>query len=81
MRTTLDLDVELLRRARERASEQRTTLSAVVERALRETLLRDAPDRIVLPTGRFPVPPGLNLSDNAAVLDYIEANEAIRGPS
>ena len=80
MRTTLDLDDELVRRARERAAEQHTTLAAVVERALAREVA-GAPELIVLPTSSFRVPDGLNLSDNAAVLDYIDASEATHGTS
>ncbi len=38
MKTTLNLDQELLRRAKERAAERGTTLTAVIEDALRAGL-------------------------------------------
>jgi hypothetical protein len=40
MRTTLDVEDAILERARRRAAAERTTLTSVVERALREFLSR-----------------------------------------
>jgi len=40
MRTTLDIEDAILERARRRAASERTTLTSVVERALRQFLSR-----------------------------------------
>ena len=85
MRTTLNIDDDLMIRAKVRAAEQRTTLTAVVEAALRDALQtrRTAPrTRIELPTwdgGGFP--PGLDMSNNAAVRDFMDSlDERPTGP-
>ena len=68
MQTTLSVDDELLRRAKEEASRQGTTLSAIVEAALREKLQRayrpkqDVPFELPVfhvPEGRGGLRPGL----------------------
>ena len=51
MRTTMDIDDELLRAATSRASLDRSTLGAVVEQALREYLPASGPS----PRGRRPI--------------------------
>jgi hypothetical protein len=77
MRTTVRLDEELLREVRRLAAEERMTLTAVLERALREMLARrrqprDRP-RVPLPTfsGRG-LQPGVDLDDSAALLDLMD---------
>jgi hypothetical protein len=73
MRTTIDLDEELLARAKEKAARQKTTLSGLVTEAVQAYLLvpTDAPDarRFVLvtagrPGGTYPSPEAV-----AALLD------------
>jgi len=50
MKTTIDIAEPLLKRARKLAARRNTTLRAVVEQALRETLERESK-----PRGRSPV--------------------------
>ena len=88
MRTTLNLDDELVIRAKVRAAEQRTTLTAVVEAALRAALderpkgprAEMSGSRLPFPTwdgGGFPA--GLDLSSNAATLEFLERLDAVDG--
>ena len=76
MRTTIKIDDGLLAEAKGRAARAGTTLSAVVEDALRSAFARraDAPTRrMELPTfadGRLR--PGVDLDDSAALLEHME---------
>ena len=71
MRTTLDLNDELLRAAKAHAADTRKTLKATVEQALREYLA--GPARTVADAPPIPVfrgqgvQPGVDLTDNAAL--------------
>ena len=71
----MDVDDALLRAAEARASRERTTLTAVVERALRELL--SGPKRGVVAGPPIPVfhgqgvQPGVDLTDNAALEDLM----------
>lgn len=77
MRTTVRLDEHLLAEAKKRAAESGTTLTAVLEQALRESLAR----RSAVPKSR-PVRlktfkgtglrPGVDLDDSAALLDLMD---------
>ena len=83
MRTTIRLDDQLLREAKKRAAERGTTLTAVIEDSLRESLARWKPSRrrrkFRLPTwGRGGVFPGVDLDDSAALLDRMEGIDAPR---
>lgn len=77
MRTTIRIDDELLALAKARAAENRTTLNAVIEDALRASLNRQ-PER-AKPIGRLPTMsgrgprPGVNLNNNAELLDLMES--------
>ncbi len=78
MRTTIRLDDELLAAAKRRASARNTTLTRVIEDALRAELARRRPDgheRVRLPTfgevDEKPMP-AVDLDDTAALLDLIE---------
>jgi len=74
MKTTLNLDAELLRRAKERAAQRGTTLTAVVEDALRTRLDTPAPRqpfRLRLPTVRGVRPPGVDPADRNALHDLM----------
>ena len=81
VRTTIDVDDRLLRVARERATAARTSLSRLVEEALRafltlETASADEPFDLITygrPGGAFPSP-----ADMAAVLDD-EESPTLRG--
>jgi hypothetical protein len=82
MRTTVRLDDHLLADAKRSAAERGTTLTAVIEEALREALARrqrtaDQP-RPALPVSRHSggLQPGVDLDDNAALLDLMEAPDA-----
>lgn len=79
MRTTIRLDDDLLAAAKAEAARQRTSLTAVVEEALRERLARvesaaqAAP--VELPTfAGDGVQPGVDLDDSAALLDLMEGD-------
>jgi hypothetical protein len=83
MRTTLNLNDELLIEAKEVAARNRTTLTAVIEDALRDKL-RGTEDAgqlppLELPVSRMPggVRPGVDLDDTAALLDLVEAEAPI----
>lgn len=80
MRTTLNLDDDLLVGAKELAVRNRTTLTAVIEDALRDKL-RGTDDGEPLPPVELPVSrmaggvrPGVDLDDTAALLDLLEAD-------
>lgn len=71
MRTTVNVDDDLLRRARALAAESGRTLGEIVEDALRVSLLRDGRDDLVaveLPTyGGSGLQPGVDLEDKDAL--------------
>jgi hypothetical protein len=79
MRTTLDLDDHLLKEAKRLAVERGTTLTAVMEDALRIVVRRvEKPKprkRRKLPTTGKPgagFMPGVNLDSNAAMLELMD---------
>jgi len=77
MRTTISLDDHLLREAKIIAASSGKTLSEVIEDSLRESLARrkaTAPRRrINLPTFKGTgLMPGVDLNNNAALLDLME---------
>ena len=77
MRTTLDINDELLRAIRAHAADERKTLKATVEQALREFLAGPARARSDAPPipvfrGRG-VQPGVDLTDNAALEGIMDA--------
>ncbi|MFN0146862.1 MAG: DUF2191 domain-containing protein [Dehalococcoidia bacterium] len=80
MRTTLNIEDDLMIRAKVRAAEERTTLTAIIEEALREKLCPTAAprERIILPTVRLNLPPDLDSSHNSALLDW---EDSISGAS
>lgn len=77
MRTTIRLDEDLLRRAKELAARTDRTLTAVIEDALREVIARvdegdeGGPFRFPTFEGGGPLP-GIDLDDNAGLLDVME---------
>jgi hypothetical protein len=81
MRTTIRLDDHLLREAKRAAAEGGTTLTALIEDALREALARrDAAgrrERVELPTfgSGSRLQPGVDLDDSAALLDLMEQDD------
>ena len=79
MRTTLDINDELLRAVRAHATDERKTLKATVEQALREFLAGPARARSDAPPipvfrGRGGVQPGVDLTDNAALEAIMDAD-------
>jgi hypothetical protein len=78
MRTTIRLDERLLREAKLRAARQGTTLTALIEDALRASLARQhnvgqrEPVRLVTFGGKG-LYPGVDLDDTAALFDLMEA--------
>jgi hypothetical protein len=76
MRTTLALDDRLLRAAKKRAAEAGTTLTGVIEEALRQHLAdRVQPRkrfRLRLLTKRGRLLPGIHLADRDALYERME---------
>lgn len=75
MRTTISIDDQLLAKAKEAAARSGRTLNAVVEDALREAFARRSgeKERPKLPVFRGgQVQPGVDLSDNAGLLDLMD---------
>lgn len=79
MRTTVNLDDNLLRDAKQAAARSGRTLGALIEDALRVSLLRTE-ERGHEPVRLLTVPggqrPGVDLSDNAALLDLMDSDDA-----
>ena len=77
MRTTINIDDELMREARLQAAETHRTLTAVIEDALRLALqvrsLVPAGRTVNLPTsGAGGLLPGIDLDDTSSILDRME---------
>jgi Arc/MetJ family transcription regulator len=76
MRTTIRLDDELLTRAKRAALERGTTLTAIIEDALRQALMPRSDSKredFALPTFRGNgLQPGVDLDDSASLLDLME---------
>ena len=73
MKTTLNIDDTVMTRLKERAARERTTISALVETALRDSLEQSSPpvDLPPLPTfhgGAFKV----NIDDGRALRDFLD---------
>jgi hypothetical protein len=81
MRTTIKLDDDLLLEAKEIAARTGRTLADVVEDAVRESLARrrqarQRPERRTLPSfGGGGLRPGVDLDDNAALLDLMDGTD------
>jgi len=80
MRTTIRLDENLLAEAKQRAARTGTTLTAVIEQALRESFgrrdERRAKRQVKLPAwGEGWVLPGVDLNDSASLLDRMERED------
>ena len=82
MRTTIRLPEDLLAEAKKLAAERGTTLTRLVEEALRESLARaregeECPEEFSLTTGGGTgVRPGVDLDDSASLLDLMEGGDA-----
>jgi hypothetical protein len=76
MRTTLDLEDGLLRRARRKAAEQGRTLTGLIEEALRALLGRPARPprrfRLRLPTRRGTRLPDVDIADRDSLYERLE---------
>ncbi len=82
MKTTLNLDDELLRAVKARAEARRVTLTALVEDALR-SLLTESDNRsfrLELPITRGRQPPTVEIDSNAAVEEYLDRSERWPAP-
>lgn len=79
MRTTVNVDDDLLRAARQYAAAHGTTLTSVVEDALREVLSRqhqEGPTPFQLVThGGGGLRPGVDLDSSAGLLDLMERDD------
>jgi putative antitoxin of VapBC-like toxin-antitoxin system len=76
MRTTLDLDDQLMKTAKRRAAETGRTLSSMIETALRELLADENRSKgnyrlkwVVVPGG---AQPGVDITDRDALLERME---------
>jgi hypothetical protein len=75
MRTTLDIDDQILAAARRRAAEKGTTLTAFVEHALAAALVRRAagkPYRLQWRTHRGRTLPGVDVADRDRLFEVME---------
>lgn len=76
MRTTLDLDDALLTKARERAAERGTTLTAIVEEALAAALAPAPPRakrfRLTWKTHRGRLRGGIDVADRESLFDAMD---------
>jgi hypothetical protein len=81
MRTTISINDNVLERAKKLAREKGKTLSSVIEDALQESISRreqqsDRP-RVTLPIFKGDgLQPGVDLDNNAALLDLMEEGDA-----
>jgi hypothetical protein len=76
MRTTIDLQDELLIAIKKRAAEQRRPLRALIEEAVRAQLARATrrkPRRLRWLTAPGGLPPGVDLADRAAMHEWLRA--------
>jgi hypothetical protein len=77
MRTTLDLEDALLRAARKLAADRGTTLTAVIEQALRQHLMQAAkparPFRLRLLIKKGRLHPGVDVADRDSLYDRMQA--------
>ncbi|MEN6602138.1 MAG: DUF2191 domain-containing protein [Bryobacteraceae bacterium] len=83
MRTTVRLDPLLFAEAKKLAMEQGTTLTSLIEGAVREVLARrrDSPRvgaaHLTTLAGKG-LYPGVNLDDSAGLLDWMEQRNTVR---
>lgn len=79
MRTTVRLDDALLEQAKREASRRGETLTSLIEQGLRLVIAHSRSSqkrrRVILPVSRAKggVFPGVDLADNSALLDIMEA--------
>ena len=81
MRTTIRMDDDLLRRAKEHAARTGTTLTRVIEDAVRQLLARRRVNQVREPV-RLPtfcgegLQPGIDLDDTAALVELMDERDA-----
>ena len=82
MRTTIRMDDGLLRQAKEYAARTGTSLTRLIEDAVRELLARSAArvrEPVRLPTcDGEGLQPGVDLDDTASLIDLMDAGDAPR---
>ncbi len=81
MRTTLTIDSHVLAEFKRQAAETHRTISSLIEGALREHLSRGRDQAATKPldfpiVGGGGVAPGIDLTSNAAVSDYVDRADA-----
>ncbi len=80
MRTTIDMDSELLRSAKKAAADRRLTLTKIIEEALREYLRPRQPAakrfRLKLLTRKAAIAPGVDLADRDATYHRMEEDHS-----
>lgn len=85
MRTTINVDDGLLAEAKQRAAERGTTLTRLIEDALRQSLQhRQTEDDERLETLTFRgggLMPGVDLDDNAGLRDLLDGERAWSSPT
>ena len=80
MRTTIRIDEQLLREAKQLAARSGKSLTAIIENALRESLTRQRsaiqrkPVRLMTFDGRG-LRPGVDLDDSADLLDVMDSSD------
>ncbi|HEY3130557.1 MAG TPA: ribbon-helix-helix protein, CopG family [Acidobacteriota bacterium] len=79
MRTTLNIDDELMKSVKRRAAEAGRTITEVIEEALRENLYRNKkgkrPFRLRWVTVKGKLQPGVDLTDRDALYERMEGRE------
>ncbi len=81
MRTTIRMDDDLLRQAKEHAARTGTTLTRVIEDAVRQLLARRRVNQVREPV-RLPtycgegLQPGVDLDDTAALVELMDERDA-----
>jgi len=80
MRTTLNLNDDLVRQAKQRAAAEDRTLTGVIEDALRRLLTIDTtrgqePYRVPVDTGPRGVRPGIDIDDPRAIRDLLDEED------
>ena len=83
MRTTLNLNDDLVRKAKQRAAAEDRTLTSVIEDALRRLLAAESaasqePYRVPVHLGPRGVRPGIDLNDPRTIRDILDADEVER---
>lgn len=80
MRTTIDLDDELLKQVRQMAARTNRTMRSIIEDALRANLNRRPDERrrkVELPVSKRKggLKPGVDIDNTAALLDILDAHD------